>query len=33
MKRINKETGLPFKCGNVREDGFMFDAYVKSVIR
>ena len=33
MKRINIETGLPFKCGNVREDGFMFDAYVKSVTR
>ena len=33
MKRLNKETGLPFKCGNIREDGFIFDAYVKSVIR
>ena len=33
MKRINPETELPFKCGNVREDGFIFDAYVKSVIR
>jgi|TARA_R110002020_G_scaffold287616_1_gene503112 hypothetical protein len=33
MKRINPETGLPFKCGNVREDGFIFDAYVKSVTR
>tara|TARA_R100000541_G_scaffold47516_1_gene54520 strand:+ start:55 stop:498 length:444 start_codon:yes stop_codon:yes gene_type:complete len=33
MKRLNKETGLPFKCGNIREDGFIFDAYVKSVTR
>jgi len=30
---INPETELPFKCGNVREDGFIFDAYVKSVTR
>jgi hypothetical protein len=33
MKRINPETNKPFKCGDVREDGFIFDAYVKSVIR
>jgi len=33
MKRINPETELPFKCGDIREDGFMFDAYVKSVTR
>ena len=33
MKRLNKETGLPFKCGDIREDGFIFDAYVKSVTR
>ena len=33
MKRINPETNKPFKCGNIREDGFMFDAYVKSVTR
>ena len=33
MKRINPETNKPFKCGDVREDGFIFDAYVKSVTR
>ena len=33
MKRINLETNKPFKCGDIREDGFMFDAYVKSVTR
>ena len=33
MKRLNKETKKPFKCGDVREDGFLFDAYVTSVKR
>lgn len=27
MKRINKDTGKPFKCGDVREDGFIFKTY------
>ena len=30
MKRINIETGQPFRCGDIREDGFIFDAYQKS---
>lgn len=27
MKRINPETGKPFKLGDVREDGFIFQHY------
>lgn len=30
MKRINLETGKPFKCGDVREDGFIFKSYCLS---
>ena len=30
MKRINTETGQPFRCGDIREDGFIFDTYQKS---
>lgn len=33
MKRINQETELPFKCGDVREDGFMFDSYDKTSVK
>jgi|TARA_R100000742_G_C4178290_1_gene14275 hypothetical protein len=33
MKRINPETELPFKCGNIREDGFIFDCYDKTSVR
>lgn len=29
MKRINPDTGLPFRCGNQREDGRLFWAYEK----
>lgn len=27
MKRLNPLTGVPFKCGDVRKDGFIFQAY------
>lgn len=27
MKRLNPATGLPFKYGNIREDGFIFKQY------
>jgi hypothetical protein len=27
MKRLNPETGKPFKCGDVREDGKVFHSY------
>jgi hypothetical protein len=33
MKRLNPVTGAPFKHGDVREDGFKFWAYKKSVLR
>ena len=33
MKRLNKETGKPFKQGDTREDGFRFDGYVTTVKR
>ena len=33
MKRLNKETGKPFKQGDTREDGFRFDGYVTTIKR
>lgn len=33
MKRLNPTTGLPFKRGDVREDGKVFVTYQKTVIR
>lgn len=33
MKRLNPKTGQPFKRGDVREDGYVFSTYQKSVIR
>ena len=27
MKRINQETGAPYRKGDIREDGFIFDCY------
>lgn len=27
MKRLNPKTNKPFKCGETREDGFVFDGY------
>ena len=29
MKRLNPDTGKPFKCGDVREDGKIFKAYIQ----
>jgi hypothetical protein len=31
MKRINPCTNLPFKYGDIREDGFYFQAYTKKI--
>ena len=28
MKRLNPNTGKPFKRGDTREDGFIFNSYV-----
>ena len=33
MKRLNEKTGLPFKFGDTREDGFRFDYYKKTKIK
>ena len=33
MKRINPKTGEPFKRGDVREDGYVFYTYQKSIIK
>ena len=33
MKRINPKTKLPFKQGDKREDGFLFDGYITGVVR
>ena len=33
MRRTNPTTGLPFKHGDVREDGYRFLTYQKSVVR
>ena len=33
IKRLNESTGLPFKFGYIREDGFRFDGYQISIIR
>ena len=30
MKRVNTVTGNPFKCGYIREDGFIFKSYCLS---
>lgn len=32
MKRLNPNTGLPFKSGDLREDGFIFRTYNKTTI-
>ena len=31
MKRINEKTGEPFKWGDVRDDGFFFRTYQKTI--
>jgi hypothetical protein len=33
MKRLNPATGLPFKKGDVREDGYIFKAYYKKQLK
>ena len=33
MKRINPKTNVPYKWGDVREDGWIFEAYKPSVLR
>jgi hypothetical protein len=33
MKRVNPETGKPFKQGDIRADGFIFRAYVTTRIK
>lgn len=33
MKRINPKTGLPFRRGDLRDDGYMFMTYQKTVVR
>lgn len=33
MKQLNPNTGLPFKHGDIREDGFIFHAYSKTRLR
>jgi hypothetical protein len=33
MKRINPKTGLPFKRGDVREDGFIFLSYISTTTK
>lgn len=33
MKRINPETGLPFRRGDLRADGYVFMTYQKTVVR
>jgi len=33
MKRINPTTGLPFKRGDVREDGLIFQTYAKTIVK
>lgn len=32
MKRLNPKTGLPFKLGDLREDGYAFKTYLKKKI-
>lgn len=33
MKRLNPETGFPFKRGDLRDDGFIFYTYSKTQMR
>jgi hypothetical protein len=33
MKRLNPKTGVPFALGDVREDGFIFQAYKRTCLR
>jgi 5-methylcytosine-specific restriction endonuclease McrA len=33
MKRVNPKTGFPFKYGDVRDDGYIFNQYQKNHIK
>jgi 5-methylcytosine-specific restriction endonuclease McrA len=33
MKRINPKTNLPFKCGDIRKDGYIFQTYQQTKIK
>ena len=33
MQRLNPKTGLPFKYGTIREDGYIFKSYIKNIVR
>ena len=33
MRRLNPETGKPFKSGDLREDGFIFKTYIPSQVK
>ena len=33
MKRLNPQTGKPFKCSDIRDDGYIFSQYNLSIVK